>query len=36
LTRSFSVDRLLGLESAGKPWQRAALAAGLGLGDVYA
>jgi putative oxidoreductase len=32
----FSVDRLLGLESAGKPWQRAALAAGLGLGGAAA
>jgi putative oxidoreductase len=28
----FSVDHLLGLDNAGKPWQRAALAAGLGIG----
>jgi putative oxidoreductase len=28
----FSVDHLLGLDNTGKPWQRAALAAGLGIG----
>ena len=28
----FSLDRLVGLHHAGKPWQRAALAAGLGIG----
>lgn len=27
-----SVDHLLGLDNTGKPWQRAALAAGLGIG----
>jgi len=32
----FSVDRLLGLDGAGKPWQRAALAAGLGIGGAVA
>jgi putative oxidoreductase len=32
----FSADRLLGLHEAGKPWQRAALAAGLGLGGAAA
>jgi putative oxidoreductase len=28
----YSVDRLLGLDDTGSPWQRAALAVGLGLG----
>ena len=28
----YSIDHLLGLDNVGKPWQRAALAAGLGLG----
>jgi len=28
----FSADRLLGLDNAGSPWRRAALAAGLGIG----
>jgi putative oxidoreductase len=31
-----SGDRLLGLEDAGSPWQRAALAAGLGIGGAAA
>jgi putative oxidoreductase len=32
----FSADGLLGLHETGKPWQRAALAAGLGLGGAAA
>jgi putative oxidoreductase len=32
----FSADRLLGLDDAGSPWQRAALAAGLGIGGAAA
>jgi len=32
----FSVDRLLGLDRIGSPWQRAALAAGLGIGAAAA
>jgi putative oxidoreductase len=32
----FSVDRLLGLDDAGAPWQRAAVAAGLGIGGAAA
>jgi putative oxidoreductase len=28
----YSIDHLLGLDNVGKPWQRAALAAGLGIG----
>jgi putative oxidoreductase len=31
-----SADHLLGLDSAGKPWQRATLAAGLGIGGAAA
>jgi putative oxidoreductase len=31
-----SADRLLGLHEVGKPWQRAALAAGLGIGGAAA
>jgi putative oxidoreductase len=32
----FSADHLLGLDDAGSPWQRAALAAGLGIGGATA
>jgi len=32
----FSGDHLLGLDNAGKPWHRAALAAGLGIGGAAA
>lgn len=32
----FSADHLLGLDNVGKPWQRAALAAGLGIGGAAA
>jgi putative oxidoreductase len=32
----FSADRLLGLDRIGSPWQRAALAAGLGIGGAAA
>lgn len=32
----FSADQLLGLDNIGKPWQRAALAAGLGIGGAAA
>jgi putative oxidoreductase len=31
-----SIDHLLGLDNIGKPWQRAALAAGLGIGGAAA
>jgi putative oxidoreductase len=30
------IDRLLGLDDLGKPWQRAVLAAGLGIGGAVA
>jgi putative oxidoreductase len=32
----FSADHLLGLDNPGRPWQRAALAAGLGVGGAAA
>jgi putative oxidoreductase len=32
----FSADHFLGLDNTGKPWQRAALAAGLGIGGAAA